>query len=261
MYIGVSSRRQWSQQAIREAPVTSNFQIERIWDNWGQVGLIAGVNILHDQVGKMGTTGLYGRLAGIIGDPRSGGLSLGISIGYVQYRLRSSETQPLQQGDPLLSADQTQWAPDVGFGLYYFQKFEHSKFFYVGASVPQSFQLDLTFRNMDNAFSLQRVRHYYGVIGFYHFPTNYTFIEPSIWIRYVEGVPFSADLNVRWQPEERFWVGGGVGTSKSVHFEFGLRLGVEKNYKIAYSADIGFNDYSPFFGSSHEIHLGYSLIP
>lgn len=263
MYIGVSGRRQWMLQDIENAPVTSNLQFDYVWKERDRPRLLTGGYILQDQVGRMSTTGIYSRLAGFIGDPiDQGALSAGISLGYVQYRIRPVGSQPLQNGDPLLSFNQSQWVPDVGLGIHYCRELgQANNFFYAGLSIPQILALDLTFKNDNNTFSLLRSPHFYGVIGYYKTLRDFSFFEPSVWVRYVAGTPLSIDFNFRFQPIEVFWVGAGIDTAANLHFEFGLRLGSssERPFKIAYAVDRGVNGYGPFFGYSHEVHIGFYL--
>ena len=85
------------------------------------VALQAGGFLVNDQTGPTGFTGAYGRIAGIVtDDPTYGGLSIGLSAGMVQYRVKSSDIILRDANDQLGTVDQNQLFPDVGLGVFFY---------------------------------------------------------------------------------------------------------------------------------------------
>ncbi len=263
---GLSYRAQWT--GISGNPQTQVLRGSYFWDDYSGVTLQVGGHLLNDQTGPTGMTGLYGRIAGVIsGDPAYGGLSIGLTIGIVQYRVNASKIRLQQSGDILGDQNQTQWFPDVGLGLFYYKMLDGPGFngnvFYAGFSVPQLLGLDITFQQDDGSFALQRIPHFYGQAGFLAFLTEDSFLEPSVWLRYLPDVPFSADFNLRYQLPLALWVGVGGSTQKSVHLETGVwlgdRYGFSNSFRIGYGYDHYFSSIGPRVGGTHEINLSMSF--
>lgn len=223
--------------------------------------------MLNDKTGPVSFTGAYGRIAGIIGDPNDSGLSVGLSFGAVQHRVEGQNLVFFEGDDPNQRL-QKQILPDVGFGIYYYKIFDNSRLrgdvFSAGISSPQTFELDLTFKNGDDEFSLQRVRHYFGLLGYKKTISDLSFLELSAWAKFVPGVPVQTDINLRLQLQGVFWIGAGVSTSQFLHLEAGVLLGEtlgwdNQAFKIGYGFDASFSTFGPAFGSTHEINIAVLL--
>lgn len=263
--IGANYRSQWSD--ISGNPTTQTVRFSFIGDQRG-ASLVAGGYIMNDQTGPTGFSGLYGRVGAVIsGDPVYSGLVVALSGGLVQYRVDADKIELRDPNDVLGTTSQSEFFPDIGAGVYYYQTINGGTFdddmFYVGASIPQVAGIDLTFKNDAGEFAIKRVQHYYGMVGMYHFFRDDSFLEPSIWIKSVEGAPLNADLNLRYQTAAAIWLGAGVSTAKNFHLEAGLNigenLGAYNNFKVAYSYDHSYNTFGPAAGDTHEIQVSYSF--
>ena len=248
-------------------PVTQTIRGEYIMETGG-VGLMFGGYLLNDQTGPTGFTGAYGRIAGIISDDiEYSGLSIGLTAGVVQYRVNASELFVRDPGDIVSSQDQSQIFPDVGLGVYFYRTFEGGfladDLFYSGISVPQVFGLNLDFKDGNGDFSTQRIQHFYGLLGLYHYFDNDGFLEPSIWVKYAPNAPVSVDFNLRYQFPSNMWLGTGLSTGGTFHLETGFNLGEnlgwDNTFKIGYGFDYSYNTFGPDVGSTHEISLAFSL--
>jgi len=264
---GASYRRQWV--GIDSAPKTQVIHGEYVYAESSSIGLIAGGHLINDQTGPTGFTGMYGRIAGIISDdPYDGGIVGGISLGVVQYRVNISDIEFREGGDILTTEDQSQIYPDVGVGVYYYQRLNMNGFlddaqFYAGLSVPQVIGLDLEFKDLDGNFYTKRVQHYYGFIGLYKYLRGDGFLEPSVWVKYTENVPINIDFNLRYQMSGGFWLGAGGSSAATVHLESGFVLGensgMENHLRIGYGFDYSFRSFGPYAGTSHELSIAYSF--
>lgn len=262
MTVGVSYRKQWA--GISGSPTTQSVRFSYLNENRSGTSLNFGGYVLNDQTGPTGFTGAYARLGAVIGgNPEYGGLSLGITAGYVGYRVNSSEINLRDPNDFIGLIDQSQGHPDVGFGIYYYQLDRNDNMFYVGASVPQLLGFDLAFEDEEGQFSIQRVQHIYGMAGYTIFARNGGMLELSSWAKYVQGVPFNADFNIRYQMPTALYMGGGVSTAGNAHVEAGVTLGdnvgLDNIIRIGYGLDYSFSSFGPSVGGTHELQASITL--
>jgi len=260
---GGSYRAQWV--GLDNAPTTQTLRGSYPHRASSGVTFMAGGYLMNDQTGPTGFTGFYGRVAGIVSpNPEESGFVLGISGGAVNYRVDGSEIQLREQGDLIGTMDQSQFFPDVGVGLYYYRMTgRNANMFYMGLSVPQVFGLDLAFQNDDGDYEVQRLQHYYGMLGYYFFFDNDSFLEPSLWVKYVEGAPVNADFNLRYYLPVDFWIGAGASSGGTAHLETGVLLGdtvgFDNTFTISYGYGYSFSSFGPSAGATHELSLGLSL--
>lgn len=262
---GASFRRQWSD--INNAPTTQVLRGEHFMNRLSGVGLLVGGHLMNDQTGPTGFTGVYGRLATVFSsDLEYSGLSIGLSVGAVQYRVKTSEIKLRDPNDIRALTDRTQMYPDLGMGIFYYQRMDglfDDDYFYAGLSVPQLMGLDLQFPTDGGSFSTKRVQHYFANIGWYHYMGESSFIEPSASIRYLPNAPINIDINARYQMGSSFWIGVGTSLQGKLHAETGFilgkGLGVSSNLKVGYGFDYSFQSYGPYAGTTHEVNLSYSF--
>ena len=266
MSFGGSIRRQWTN--IDNNPQTQILRGNYIFQG-DAASLNTGLHIIKDQTGPTGFTGAYLRLAGIVGNNDNGGFSAGFNAGLAQFRLNGSQIEFADPTDALANRDYKTLYPDVGLGVFAYRRINQNGFLdgdhiSAGFSVPQVFGLDLTFREHDKNFTIKRLPHYYAMFGYYRHLGDDSFIESSVWFRYVKNVPINADIKCRYQMNSFISMGLGYSTNKSVHAEIGLLLGENMGWdthaiKIGYGYDMPFGTISPYFGVAHEINLSFAL--
>lgn len=253
MQFGLSQRSQWTK--LQSGPKTQTLHGTYISGTDG-VALISGLYIVNDRADRVGYTGMYGRIGAVLGDWGDWGISAGLTLGAVQYRIDLSGLE--NNVDPLLSSNNNkQISPDAGIGIFAYNSMGDNRF-YGGISIPQVLGLDLTFKTPNSQFNTQRVRHFYGLLGYYvDLPGELDFIEFSSWVKYVGNVPLNVDANFRYRTNSPLWVGFGYNTGKILHAEIGLSFDTA-NYstiKIGYGFDSAFSGVSTYFGSTHEINV------
>jgi type IX secretion system PorP/SprF family membrane protein len=261
---GITSRNQWLN--MPNPPTTQVLRGEYFAADRTGVTLLTGGYLINDQTGPTGLTGVYGRVAGVLtNDAEVGGVSVGLSIGAVQYRLKTSELKLKEEGDIRATEDRQTIYPDLSIGVFWYQKFADfsDDYVYAGVSVPQMMGLDLKIADVNKSLSYQRVRHYYASAGWYHFFGEGSFIEPSVWVKYVQNVPINVDVNLRYQAANTFWVGAGTSVSGNIHAELGVilgkNLGFDSNFRVGYGFDYSSQNYGSFVGSTHEVNVSYSF--
>lgn len=262
---GTSIRRQWGD--INNAPTTQILRGEHFMTNLSNVGLLVGGHLMNDQTGPTGFTGLYGRFSAVFSsDLEYSGLSIGLSAGAVQYRVKTSDLKLRDPNDIRAQTDRMQVYPDLSMGVFYYQRMDglfDDDYFYAGVSVPQVMGLDLQFPTDGGDFTTKRIQHYFANVGWYHFMGESSFIEPSASIKYAPNVPLNIDLNARYQMSSSFWIGVGTSLRGKIHAETGVLLGkglgLNNNFKIGYGFDYSFQSYGPYVGTTHEVNLSYSF--
>jgi type IX secretion system PorP/SprF family membrane protein len=256
---GASYRRQWITD--QDGPSTQVLRADYIRERAG-ISLLTGGYILKDQVGRVGTTGAYGRIGGIIsnGKPREAGIAFGLNAGIVRYGLDLSNARLTNPSDIAINTALNKTYPDVGLGVYAYQTIGSNNMLYGGISIPQTFGLNLNFRDQTHNLSITRIQHYYATAG-YKMGLNdeFSFVEFSAWLKYVAPLKPHADFNVRYQMSEIFYVGAGIGTSGFSHLEAGLLFGEDRMFRVNYSYDAPFTKVSAYYGASHEISVAYAL--
>lgn len=264
--VGVSYRTQWVN--VPGTPQTGFIRGEFIANTRSSVGLVLGAYAIYDRTDPTGFTGFYLRGAGIVtDDPFYGGLSIGLTVGAVQYRVKTASLTARDAGDIIATDNQTVIYPDAGVGIFFYNRIDGGLFdedtYYVGVSVPQSIGLDIRFQGDNGEFGQKRVQHFYGLLGFYKYLNEDTFLEPSVWVKYAPNAPVHADFNLRFQLSNFMWIGAGYATTSTFHLDVGFlvgeNIGLDNQLKIGYGYDWNFNTYGPRFGPSHEINISYAI--
>lgn len=254
---GASYRSQWT--GLENGPTTATLRVDHLFENSG-FSLLSGGYVMHDQTGPTGFTGLYGRIGGLISDdPYYGGIAVAISGGVSQFRVKGSEIRLYDDNEAIV--DENTLYPDVGFGVFAYKQINRKDYIYGGISVPQILGLDLSIKNDQRDYQVTRVQHFYASAGLIKFFRDDSFIEPSVWVKYVENAPVNADFNFRYRMKTNFWIGMGASTGGNFHAETGIILGQSGDsiFKIGYGFDYSFSRFGPFAGTTHEVNISYSL--
>lgn len=266
MTLTATWREQWWN--VPESPRTQLLNWEWVQENFNSVW---GLTLMNDRTGQIGQTGMYGRYAYRMemGRRTTHTLTIGLTAGLVQYRAKLSNIEFPSPGDLLLS-NQTSFRPDFGMGAF----FHYSDKYYAGISVPQTFGIFTLFREENLELGIRRIPHVYMVLGgYWNTPwlgNTTSFVEPSLWLKYVPGGTVNADLNVRAQISELIWTGTGLNLSAgkypgiALHLEGGIMLGeqvrmTDGQFKIGFGFDLALtHSITGTFGNALELNLGYA---
>ncbi len=263
-----SYRLQWSAQP--QTPRTMHLSGEYLfnaapYDN--AFGLAAGAALLQDRIGPLGLTGVYARLAALMGsDPYLGAFSLGFIAGAVQYRVLHERIVWETLDDPFIPlSDVSTTQPEIGIGAYYFKRIRRGALrgdnFYLGVSVPQLWAAQVEIANAGNRVPLTRIPHLYTTCGWYRFFNAESFLELALWGKYATGARPNIHFIGRFSPIRTFWAGGGLNLNGLVHLEAGFNLPGflwdNGALKIGYAFDYNITAFDLPFGASHEVHLSY----
>lgn len=258
---GASYRKQWVTDM--DGPTTQVLRADYVLER-KDVTPVLGAYILNDQASRMGMTGAYFRAAMVFSDEKDAkdrGLSLGLTVGLVRYGLDLKNAR-VQDPTALAAYDITNALfPDVGLGIYTYTTFDNSHVLSGGLSIPQIMSLNTRFRSEDGTIYLRRERHYYGTIG-YKIPLNnddFSFLEGSVWIRFIPPLNPSVDFNLRYQFNYNVYIGTGFGTNGNAHLEGGILFGEDQIIRLGVSADLPFSQTNSYYGTSLEANVGYAF--
>lgn len=240
------TRHQWI--GVEGAPNTQTFSIHSpITKNKIALGLL----VIRDQIGITTQNGVFMSYAYRIKFGRKATLSMGLQMGFTDYKARYSTLRTGTSNDPnFANNDVRGFLPNFGSGVFF-----SSEKFYAGISVP--FLLNNFFTDENNAGGAEQIRHFFGMAGFIIELSRSLKLKPSGLIKMVPGAPVELDLNANLLIDDLFWVGLSYRSFDSID----LLLEVQLNSKLrfGYAYDFTTTDLGRVNTGSHEIMLNYVL--
>ena len=147
--------------------------------------------------------------------------------------------------DPNFAENIDATVPTVGLGFL----FNHSRFF-AGVSAPNVIGNRLASRD-----DLNLSNPVFGYFGYRFFSNIFEeiMIKPNMLVRYENGAPLQADLNLSVSFKNKFEIGAGYRTTTSVNLLAGVYL--VKNLRFVYHYNMAIQD-SPL-GNTHGLMLSF----
>lgn len=238
----------------------------------------AGALIMKDEAGAINQTSFlasYSYNMGItkgrgFGRNKKAGIrsSFALSAGFQRY---SVDWTKLTYGDEALTAQEIDLdpalagsgqfdknVPDANLGIWVYDDD-----FYAGFSVQQLLGTKVEFNgfNADNAKDLSRLGRHYIFTGGYRIPISYDDIAfiPSFLLKGVQGAPMSMDINGKFEYHHMLWAGLSYRHNDALAILVGAII--NRQYEIAYSFDFTTTSIQPHTTGTHEITVGYRLLP
>ncbi len=252
MQITAAHRQQWL--GFPGAPVTSVLSLHAPVFN-KKLGL--GLTIVNDEIGPRHVMSAFGNVAYILKISESMKLSFGVNAGYNRYQFNFTDVK-FHQGESAAELYQnvTPGSLDINSGLFLRG---HSYFFGVSAThlnSPNVYTYEPVVPGGSN-FSYRLRTHLFVTAGKSFQLNDNVVFAPTVLYKQL-GTINSFDVNVNFMLFKKLWLGGfyrhGFGVGGLMQYFVTNRL------KVGYSYDTGLNQ-SVRLGSSHEIMLGFDLIP
>jgi type IX secretion system PorP/SprF family membrane protein len=137
---------------------------------------------------------------------------------------------------------------NIAFWLY------HPRYF-VGYSSEQLLQDRL---KLTSQVTLETLRAHHNVIAGYHYRINRNMtLTPSLLVKYVNKAPFSMDMNVRLDYQDRFWGGLSYRNTNTLVAMGGLHL--SNTLRVGYAFDFTLSSIQTNNLGSHEFMVGLNL--
>lgn len=238
-------RTQWV--GIDGAPQTQSFFIHAPLFNQ-KMG--AGLVVVNDKLGVNQTTEVRGAYSFRINMNKST-LAFGIQGGLTRYEASLNDVQHSISNnilDPAFNEQFVDFLPNFGVGAFF-----NTQKFYIGLSVPQLLNNDIT-----NGISDARQSVHYFLTSGYVFDLSPTIkLKPSFLFKYVQGTPWSIDINANLNFFDRFGAGISYRVDDSIDFIFDWAI--TQDLTIAYAFDYTLTDLGEYNSGSHEIMLRYEF--
>lgn len=261
---GITYRSQWND--IAGHPKTTAARLEYVVvPKRGNFHLLTGGYYLQDKTGLTNRQSAYLRLGAIYSrDPSESGIGLGFNAGMVWSTFDFTGVKLTDPNDLVLDQPFNYSDPDIGIGVYYYQRIHAgalaSDQFYVGLSVPQFLNQYYEIKNNEQIFKLYKTPHFYGHAGYYKTLSETMYLSGSLWYKYAKGSTSVVDFNARMYMFDKLWVGAGISSIGMVHMEVGTILGKyfdfnNFNFKVGYAADFNIGELANNLGLTHEVNL------
>jgi type IX secretion system PorP/SprF family membrane protein len=209
-----------------------------------------GGYIYHDVTGPTSQTSITGTYAYNIGLTEEMRLSMGLSVGVMQYRVDGTQITIKDPSDQILQhAVYTSWVPDANLGIYLY----HDDF-YVGFSTAHLVTTHL--KLYEPGIGINKLKTHFFLTGGYTWEINQDFkLEPSAMLKgsFPNALQFDITARVIWQ--DIVWGGISYRSQDAVSFLIGYSY--EERIYFGYSYDMTLSDLKKHNTGSHEIMFGF----
>jgi type IX secretion system PorP/SprF family membrane protein len=264
--MNVTYRQQWTE--LQGAPKTMLLTIEK---GIHKKNLGLGLHITKDEIGLQKHLSPFLSVAYRIRVSEKTTLSSGIGIGFSQYQLDGTRFITSTSGDPILQAKLTSTIlMDGKFGFYL-----SNDDFYLGLSAANLFNNNVNYTGDKRNIIVPQKRHFFLMSGVVIPVSQKIKFYPSFLIKENFNQPTNADLNAFILIDEKIWIGGSYRTSVNLIGKDSLQQDLVKRaaaaasiqvypargMRIGYSYDFSIGGLNTYFGGTHEISIGYALVP
>jgi type IX secretion system PorP/SprF family membrane protein len=240
-----NNRHQWV--GIQDAPRTYMLSIHGPIKSQN-MGL--GMNLYTDIVGPTRRTGINFSYAYHLKLTKKYNLGMGLSAGVIQWGIDGNKILLKDETDQqLLMSYRTAPVPDLGAGLYFYEK----DVFYFGISVPQMYQAPINI--YPGAYRNSRLASQLNINGAYKFNLDDDFtIEPSFFLRYEKPAPIKWDVGARAIYKKQVWLGVVYRHMDAVSALIGYLY--DDYLMVGYSYDFTTTRLKQYSSGTHELMLG-----
>ncbi len=244
------AREQWV--GLDGAPSTQTLTLHTPLSN-NAIGI--GLSAVHDEVGPVNNTLLFGDFAYRIRVTKNARLAFGLKAGVDLLQADLTGVPGTDIGDPLFQQNVSSSAkPNFGFGLYYW-----SNRGYVGISAPKLMQH--TRLGVDGANgtvnAITQKRHLFLIGGYVFSLSPAVKFRPSFLLKAVDGAPLSIDLTANFLLMERLWLGAAYRNEDSMAGI--IAYNITEQLRAGYAYDLTLSPLRRVQGGSHELMLQYDL--
>jgi type IX secretion system PorP/SprF family membrane protein len=181
-----------------------------------------------------------------------GVLSMGVQAGVNNFAADFGEIRLSDAGDPIFTVAMSEFRPNFGGGLFYYNK----KIF-AGFSVPSILTHDQLFQSRQLE-QLKTPRYYYLNAGL-KLPldprTKRVELQPSVMVRAQEGTPLSVDFNLNVVFDQLISIGTSYRSGDGAILLINYKLS-EKIY-VGYSYDWITSDIRRYSKGTHELMINF----
>ena len=238
-------RTQWT--GIPGGPQTETFSIHAPMRN---KKMALGFAVIADQIGPKSSTGALGSYAYRI-RLGEGKLAMGLRLGAHQYIFNWGKINYKNDIDEK-SDITSKVVLNADAGVYYYTNST-----YAGVSVTHLNNGLIATFDRQNGQTSQLNSHLFFTAGKAWQLSDKLIFSPSTMVKYVPNTPVSADINLSFLIQNRFWV--GVSARSVYGMALYAQYHITDKFKFGYAYDIGMNKLGTVAGGSHEVMLSYDF--
>lgn len=182
-------------------------------------------------------------------------LAVGLRVGAFNYSAELSKLQLQNPGDVTFNNnDYSITAPMTGFGVYLY-----SDKYFAAISAPR--MVFITERTAPSGVNLDYVSemHYYAIAGAVFEINDDVKLKPTTQVKFVNGAPMQADLNLHLFYKDFGSIGGFFRTGGDIGFMTMVKL--NPSFNVLYSFDSKTSPLNEYVRGSHEIGIQYMISP
>ena len=242
-------RNQWS--GIREAPQTDVISGYGLLRN-EKMGL--GATAFKDVAGADSRRGITLSYAYHLRVKNDMSLSLGLSAGFLQYRLDHTIINPYDDGDPVFNSPiLSSVVPTATFGAYLY-----ADNFYASVALPQLLSSTFTLKDEYNDNSLIEgglTNHIFVGSGYIKDINDAFTIEPSLLLMLSSPAPASVELMTKLTYKDLLWTALSYRFNDSACMYIGFDI--NERFYVAYAHDFVTSELSTVTSGTNEFKLGF----
>lgn len=242
-------RNQWS--GVREAPQTDVISGYGLLRN-EKMGL--GATAFKDVAGADSRRGITLSYAYHLRVKNDMSLSLGLSAGFLQYRLDHTIINPYDDGDPVFNSPVlSSVVPTATFGAYLY-----ADNFYASVALPQLLSSTFTVKDEynDNSLIQGGLTNHIFVGGGYIKDINDAFtIEPSLLLMLSSPAPASVELMTKLTYKDLLWTALSYRFNDAACMYIGVDI--DERFYVAYAHDFVTSELSTVTSGTNEFKLGF----
>lgn len=242
-------RNQWS--GVREAPQTDVISGYGLLRN-EKMGL--GATAFKDVAGADSRRGITLSYAYHLRVKNDMSLSLGLSAGFLQYRLDHTIINPYDDGDPVFNSPVlSSVVPTATFGAYLY-----ADNFYASVALPQLLSSTFTVKDEynDNSLIEGGLTNHIFVGGGYIKDINDAFtIEPSLLLMLSSPAPASVELMTKLTYKDLLWTALSYRFNDAACMYIGVDI--DERFYVAYAHDFVTSELSTVTTGTNEFKLGF----
>ena len=242
-------RNQWS--GVREAPQTDVISGYGLLRN-EKMGL--GATAFKDVAGADSRRGITLSYAYHLRVKNDMSLSLGLSAGFLQYRLDHTIINPYDDSDPVFNSPiLSSVVPTATFGAYLY-----ADNFYASVALPQLLSSTFSLKDEYNDNSLIEgglTNHIFVGSGYIKDINDAFTIEPSLLLMLSSPAPASVELMTKLTYKDLLWTALSYRFNDAVCMYIGIDI--DKRFYVAYAHDFVASELSTVTSGTNEFKLGF----
>jgi type IX secretion system PorP/SprF family membrane protein len=183
-------------------------------------------------------------------------LSAGFAAGISGINIDAGKIELANPLDPAVggfTGEMRKIKPELSAGLWLY-----SDKFFAGLSAQQIIPQKLSLVS-NEYYKSTLVPHFFATTGYRILASEDVNVIPSVMLRYIPSMPLFADVNVKAQYQDRFWIGGNYRIKEGFAAMAGFNISNLLN--VSYAYDINNSKYLLQYAQrgTHEIVIGFLL--